>query len=308
MLVNSFQKTLNGIRNWGYAERQFALTSEGRWTAKDAEWNYLDVPHLNEVHSQANSEVLFYGDSCSSSIIQQRVGPLSFASLLTIYSGSRDDLFYSSTVGPFILVVRSTWSDVGDIRGRVVTEYHIFAPRGLAWMLGLVQKLLTRNYRILMSEDLPLRERKGELRLRGFKFKHDEEPHSFLKSHRVVANNVIVSRELEGDYKYSIDLADLMNRGKVLVGPNDIRGLRVERIAEEILIAPRMCMHEGACLDNASLEDGRIRCPWHGRKEAVLARFKAEEHEATVESGDIFVTFEEDEMLIEYRVAGTNGS
>lgn len=308
MLVSPLQKILDGIRSWGYSERQFTLVSEGQWTSKDAEWNYLDVPHLNEVHSQANSEVLFYADASTSSILQQKVGPITFATLLTIYSKSQHDLYYSSTVGPFVLVVKSEWRDVGEIRARVETEYHVFAPKGLGWMLGIVQKVLTRNYRILMSEDLPLRERKGDLRTRGFSFRHDEIPHSFLESRKIGVNNVEISEELTGVYEYSLKLGDLRNQGKIFLGPNDVRGLRVERTADEILILPRMCMHEGACLDNVAVAKNGLRCPWHGRKETTLWRMSLEKPECDYQSPTLDLWCDGSKLLIVHRVVNADGN
>jgi len=39
------------------------------------------------------------------------------------------------------------------------------------------------------------------------------------------------------------------------------------------LVFPRMCPHEGACLDDRPCEDGRIKCAWHGRVFAPMAEF-----------------------------------
>ena len=135
MQPRKVESVLKGVRAWGYRERVLTLVSEGDWTAKDAEWNYLDVPHLNEVHSQARTETFFYGHQCTSSILNQKVGPLKFLSVLTIYASGPKELSYSSSIGPILMIVQSQWSDIGINRARVDTTYHIFAPKVFSWIL-----------------------------------------------------------------------------------------------------------------------------------------------------------------------------
>jgi zinc protease len=65
---------------------------------------------------------------------------------------------------------------------------------------------------------------------------------------------------------YKVEISSLIDGNSHLLGANDITGLRLERLGTQISIGPRMCMHEGACLDGAKLEAQTLRCPWHGRK------------------------------------------
>ena len=290
---------LNGVRSWGYRERILTLISEGDWTAKDAEWNYLDVPHLNEVHSQARTETFFYGHQCTSSVLNQKVGPFEFVSVLTIYSSGPKELTYSSSIGPILMIVNSHWEDIEKHRARVVTTYHIFAPKILGWSLKFVEKILERNYHILMSEDLPLRERKGKLRKHGFSFKHDNSLHSFLESRNISSNNVIPPKDLK-EQVYKIGIDSLVDGKDQLIGPDDIRGLRLTRSGNQILIGPRMCMHEGACLDEAKVESSTIRCPWHGRKIKMLATVLLEPAKPVQVTENLIISQTNSEILIKY--------
>ena len=50
------------------------------------------------------------------------------------------------------------------------------------------------------------------------------------------------------------------------VGRSDHRGLQVVLQADHLEIYPRLCPHEGACLDIVgALPKAHIQCPWHGR-------------------------------------------
>ena len=46
----------------------------------------------------------------------------------------------------------------------------------------------------------------------------------------------------------------------------DIFGIQLIRVENMIHIYPRICFHDGACLDNAKRRDTVLRCPWHGRE------------------------------------------
>lgn len=265
----SVTSVARGVKNWGYREHQFSLTSSGSWRAIDAEWNYMDVPHLNVVHSQADAETLFYTEETTSAVLKQRVGPLSLGAILTIYRTGPDSLAYASSVGPIIMIVESRWRDTENGVASVTTTYRIFTPRGLGFLAPLVQKLLTRNYRILMSEDLPLRERKGSLRLRGYSFGHDEVGHGFLASQDIRTSNVRAPHHPA--YEWVLNRDQLTDESEHLLGPDDLSGIRVKVQGASLVFLPRICVHEGACLDGVVFSPRGLPCPWHGRLEKPLA-------------------------------------
>ena len=61
----------------------------------------------------------------------------------------------------------------GHVETRVSTNYVVESNIFLRPFHFLVRIALRRNYQILMSEDLPMRERRGLLRRRGFLFRKD---------------------------------------------------------------------------------------------------------------------------------------
>ncbi|MDX2100485.1 MAG: Rieske 2Fe-2S domain-containing protein, partial [Leptolyngbyaceae cyanobacterium bins.59] len=66
------------------------------------------------------------------------------------------------------------------------------------------------------------------------------------------------------------ELEALDERG-LLVHHNDHWGLRIVRSGDQLLFFPRVCLHEGACLDQAAIRQERILCPWHGRAMQPIA-------------------------------------
>lgn len=53
----------------------------------------------------------------------------------------------------------------------------------------------------------------------------------------------------------------------VHVGKSDHFGLQVALQKDRLEVYPRLCPHEGGCLDTTSLPtQARVQCPWHGRQ------------------------------------------
>jgi phenylpropionate dioxygenase-like ring-hydroxylating dioxygenase large terminal subunit len=58
-----------------------------------------------------------------------------------------------------------------------------------------------------------------------------------------------------------------------MIGRSDHYGLQLWRRGDAIEIFPRLCPHEGACLDQKTARaDRSISCPWHGRRLAPILR------------------------------------
>lgn len=300
MESRSVEKIAEGIRSWGYREYKFSLQSAGDWTSKDAEWNYLDVPHLNEVHSKATAETLFYADQSTSAVLQQKIGPFKLAAILTIYVRTPESLAYASAVGPILMLVESHWGNEKAGPTRVTTTYRLYARWMFSWTLPIVKRLLSRNYEILMSEDLPLRERKGQLRKAGVSFVHDEIPHSFLDSRKLTKNNVILAT---GSANYwEVSAQELARLGELLLGDSMGQGVRLLVEGDDVLFLPRICLHEGACLDTINVEKRALRCPWHGRKERAWGSISLTAPDSIYGIGALDVEVRGDRILI--RTAG----
>lgn len=285
---------------WGFKMHTFTLVSTGEWSVDDAMWNYFDIPHLNVVHSQADATVLYEDESATTSVLRQRIGMLTFGTVISIFATGTSSLAYTSTVGPYVMVVASEATQLDSTHTEVATTYRVFSPRWATLGFALVQKLLTRNYKVLMSEDLPMRERKGSLRSRGFTFSHDGQPQSFRASRRIARNNVIDPRGMD-PIAWIVSTKELLEARNLFVGPDDQRGLRLVTDGVTLTILPRMCRHEGACLDAVTPDRGFLRCPWHGRRESSLANISLTEsvglqkigplHTIKIESGEIQLNY-----------------
>ncbi len=262
--------------------RSFTVESEGPWTVEDADWNYKDVPHLNEVHTNARAVGAAIGDDLATTLNLQKTLGVAMPIAVANYVASDGTQVYYTTMLCFVLVVETRMSDNGHDgagrRCRVQTTYHVGGPRVALWAFPLLRRILTSNYRVLMSEDLPMREQRGRLRRAGYSFASDGRPRTFAETVDLTVRNV-VAPDLVGDKVLDIDLGTL-DEGSTITAGTGPDGLRIVRTDGAVLsIFTRVCDHEGASLDCAVFTGEVLVCPWHAKRVKPLATVRLGERD-----------------------------
>ncbi|OBJ55172.1 hypothetical protein A9W94_20395 [Mycobacterium asiaticum] len=267
----SAEALLGQLRNSGYTVETFTVTSTGDYALADADWNYKDVPHLNTVHTKVRAIVATLDDDLITTVNLQKVGGIPFPLVVVNYATSERSQTYYTTMGPYILVVYTEYEALGPNRTTVTTTYNVAAAGFSRVAMPLIRRVIRGNYRTLMSEDLPMRDRRGVLRARGFSFRSDGRVRTFSETTNLRVKNVVTPSRT-GTKTESFSLDTLAENGVQLVGTDDDCGLRIVEKDGELLFFPRLCEHEGASLDCAPLRQGRLSCPWHAKVITPLAR------------------------------------
>jgi hypothetical protein len=267
MITKSKDELIARLTPAGFSFSQFQLVSEGHYETYDADWNYKDVPHLNALHKLVNSYPSSIDDQIIAGINLQSVAGMVLPMIVVNYHSGKDRQTYYTSFLNLLLIVETTWSSLGPNHTRVVTQYAIGSRWYLKFLHPIARHLITKNYRQLMSEDLPMRERRGHLRDWGYGFRTDGPVHSFASTLHILEENMVVRTELTPPAPHHVTNAELdaARTNDILATRSDHWGLRL-RVADGALqIFPRMCPHEGACLDEQPVERGTVKCPWHGR-------------------------------------------
>jgi nitrite reductase/ring-hydroxylating ferredoxin subunit len=268
------------LQREGIVFSEFTLTHQGRYDVDDADWNYKDVPHLNVVHELAEGITTTVGDELITALIMQKVLFLKFPLSLTNYDSGPASQTYYTTWMFYVLLIETVYERLAPEQTRVVTTYSVGSPRWLRWTFPIIRWILTRNYKNLMSADVPMRLRRGELRSWGYSFKKGGEKYSFERTMSIMRSNV-VPPELTNQQNTSIfRVADVLpSNGEHFLGRDDHLGVRIVRTDGILTLFPRMCPHEGASLDRYKcsgpkepIKDGKLQCPWHGRVFGPFAR------------------------------------
>jgi len=248
------------------------LASEGEYAADDSDWNYKDVPHLHYVHELAEAYPALVGDDIICNINMQNILSVWFPVALVNYEYAKYHQVYFTTLFFFVLIIETKTEEYQPLKTRVTTTYSIGSPKWLFWTIPVIKWLIRRNYKNLMSADIPMRERRGQLRKLGYTMRKQKDNYSFLDTINVSGTNIVppVGKDQVVSCNYVTMLAANQD---VLVGDTGLLGFRLVRQGDEVSILPRTCPHEGACVENADFSRGAVRCPWHGRRLLPIGKF-----------------------------------
>ena len=263
---------ISSLQKQGLHFQEFSLTHEGEYTTEDADWNYKDVPHLHHIHHLVEATAAIIEDDLIASITVQKVLGIKMPLAVVNYESGKNEQTYYTTSFFFALIILTRYEKISESRTRVITTYSVGSSRWLEWCFPFLRFLIKRNYKDLMSGDIPMRERRGQLRKWGYTFYKEGESYSFPKTMEILKSNVIPP--LGEPRQTTIVINQVLPRdGEYFHGRDDHFGMRLVSQKGELTIFPRLCPHEGASLDHGMCVDKKVKCPWHGRLHAPLATF-----------------------------------
>ncbi|MBU6338901.1 MAG: hypothetical protein KGQ36_02900 [Rickettsiales bacterium] len=186
------------------------------------------------------------------------------------YQSAKNQQTYFTSLFFFVLIIQTSYEQIGELRTKVTTRYAIGSSGFIKFLLPIVFPLMKwsikKNFDDLMSGDIPMRTRRGELRKMGYCFKGDDKDYSFVETTKIMENNLISPKMEYLDFvPFEKILSDLEKDNPSLYGDSGILGFQAYKIADKVKLFPRICPHEGACLDRKKSGDNHVRCEWHGR-------------------------------------------
>jgi len=297
------------LESFGMVHRSVACTTEGDYLPTDVDWNNKDVPHLNEVHSLVNDITCVVERDLEASISLQKVAGITNPLILVHYDTAPRRQTHFVTLWAWTLVTHHEFEQIGPNRTRATTTYTVCSSR--FWMLffPVIRAVIRRNWRQLMSEDVPLRERRGRLRSWGYTFRGDDEPMRDIRaSLPIQANNVLLpDPPLPRPELAPVPLSDITEDAWVYLGRDDHLGLKVRREGNRLLAHLRSCPHEGALLDAVEPEGGCQVCPWHARELPPVAVLDLDGEDADARTDWHRLRVADGHLVVEVTATGTPG-
>lgn len=256
-----YDQIIKKIENQGFVRRKLVLTSLGNYHPDDADWNYKDIPHLKYIHKLIDNDIVLGNDKQLSSIAFQRFfGIFRIPMCLTNYDHDENSQIYYTSFLFFILLIKTSYEEIGTNKTKVTTVYNVFSPKILLFLVPLIKLSLRRNYKELMNDDIPMRERRGYLRSLGYCFKKDNKKYGFLETTKISEDRVIEPKNIS----FKISAINISSSDQFK--NNNGNGYRVIKDNNKLFVFETLCMHEGADLSYADYANGKLICPWHGKK------------------------------------------
>jgi nitrite reductase/ring-hydroxylating ferredoxin subunit len=283
----------------GLRFRTVTVQTDGDYLPSDVDWNNKDVLHLNHVHTLVKDVTVVVERDLQASISLQKALGITFPLVLVHFDSGPDRQTHIVTLLAWTIVTQHDFVPLTPTRTRAITSYTIGARP--FWMLffPLIERVVRRNYHRLMSEDVPLRERRGLLRSWGYTFRGDGAPRDIRASLNPTGNNVLPPDPAPVPSIDPIRLADLHENRWTFVGRADHLGLKLRREGRRVVAYPRSCPHEGADLDAAAVTDGCLTCPWHGRRLPPSAVLDLDDPDASSPTGRCRLRLDGEHLVVE---------
>ena len=265
MYINSLIKKL---KLNGFKINSFSETSLGNYDKLDSDWNYKDVPHLKHIHKLVDPIHINIGKKYSSTIALQRIFFIQIPLPIFIFEEKPFSLIYYTVFGPYVIFVHTDIKQEYNVTSTVTTYYICSINFFFSIFSPFIKFLLLRNYKILMSDDIPMRERRGYLRSLGYNFLMNGNTYNFDETSDVSKFNVILNpSSVDSFFYYAENFKDKICGGhlRTYIGDSDYYGIFFLINNNKISFYQRICLHEGACLDFAISNKANLTCPWHGK-------------------------------------------
>lgn len=268
--MNSLKNLLKSFKKSDLDFKSFQLISSGKFNPEDVDWNFKDTLHSEFVHDLFSTTTLYQTDYSITSINTLKILFFHTNYIGFQFDSGPNEMTYVTKIGPFFIVVSTEFNMNDESKTDVITSYRVFSNKlFLTIFFPFVKWAITRNYNNLMVDDMLMRERKGELRKLGISFAKKNKRYTFAETSKLDKKNCVYTPSIFNRSRSSKVLITKKIGSSVvefLTGISDPWGLRGVIDNNKLSLYPRMCDHEGACLDNAILKNNIISCPWHGKK------------------------------------------
>ena len=281
MIKYSQKELVDSLEKQGLKFSHFSFISEGNFLPSDADWNYKDVPHLNVVHQLVDAVNACIGDDIIATINMQKILGIRFPLSVFNYDTGPNRQTYFANFFVYQLIIETSYIKLDTLRTQVTTRYAIGSAPIWQFFVPILKWVIRKNYDDLMSTDIPMRTRRGDLRAMGYTFKGDNSTYSFRDTMKIQESNLIppsASKYL--GIEFSASLSAVLEQKTVLLGKPDHLGLRLELDNDSISVFLRTCPHEGANLDESKCAKSTLSCPWHARKFRPLLKLSMDADQA----------------------------
>jgi nitrite reductase/ring-hydroxylating ferredoxin subunit len=275
MSNKSFSEILNSLKLEGFTFTFFEVKNIGEYFPEDVDWNDKDVQHLNVVHTKVKGIQAVITNKVMSSIYFQTIPFFGIKIPITVnsYEYTKYNIIYFTLYGPFILVVNSISELISSNKTKNIVTFAIGSKKILKIFHPIIKKVLINNNQLLMSEDTPMRKRRGILRKNNHSFFLNSDTYSYSFSTEIYRANIFLKNI--DDPIFIINKKELFNaKDQDIVGEKI--GIGSFFITAEVngdrKLWSSICPHEGAELNKKCLKQNVLLCPWHNRKNFPLIK------------------------------------
>ena len=152
MLKKSFETIISELENEGYSSKILQVNMNGRYTSKDSDWNYKDVPHLNIVHESIQSVQPVVSNSYVGSINLTKlpIFGIEIPIVVVNYEFDEYDQIYYSSFGPFLIVINNK-RKITNNEYEIESRFAVLNKPFFNFLTPLIIRIIKKNNNVFKS-------------------------------------------------------------------------------------------------------------------------------------------------------------
>ena len=264
----------------GFKFKHLKFTISGKYTIKDSMFNHCDISHYNYLHKKMakhmKHEVIHSGEVTTFMRYYSFLGfsvPM-IAQLMNIGKNQIIEVF-TSMFFQFLKV--NTEKEINKNETLSTLDFYIGSKSRILLMLGspFFNKIVKESFDDYINEDVPYLETRAQLRPKGYNLAKDHESYNHYDTLNLQHQNILLTNNVKSQ-DTTINISELEDNKIKKINNIDAFGFQISKIKNIIKIFPRLCPHEGGCLDvdnsygdintyNDFLQNQQVKCVVHNR-------------------------------------------
>ncbi len=264
----------------GFKFKHLKFNISGKYSIKDSMFNHKDISHYNYLHKKMarhmKHEIIHQGEVTTFMRYYSFFGfnvPM-LAQLMNVGKNQVIEVF-TSMFFQFIKV--NTEKQIDEDRCLSVLDFYIGSKSKFLLMLAapLINKIVKQSFDDYIYEDVPYLETRAQLRPKGYDLTKDYEDYTHYDTFNLQKQNIHLTKNVKS-IEVNIKINELENNKIKKINDIDAFGFQISKIENIIKIFPRLCPHEGGCLDidnsygdantyEKFLKTQQVKCVVHNR-------------------------------------------
>lgn len=312
------EQIINISKKRGYKFKKFKFFVNGKYTLKDSMFNHRDISHYNVLHKKMaknmKHEVIHQGNITTFLRYYQFFG-ISFPMVANLMDTKPNQIVEVFTSILFHFIKVNTEHKIDDKNTSSVLEFYVGCKSKILLFLvsPLIKKIVKDSFDDFINEDVPFMEIRENLREKGYRLSKDVDVFNHYDTSNLKSQNIHITDKVAIPNKnLTIDINDLEDNKVKKINNIDITGFQIFKKKNIIKIFPRLCPHEGGCLDidnsyggGVNLEEfmsnNKVKCTVHNRQFDPMIIIDLENLQNKYQTNLYTFKVEENKLIISFK-------
>ena len=278
----STEQILNIGKKRGYKFVKYNFKTRGKYNLKDSMFNHRDIAHYNTLHKKMaknmKHEIVHQGNVTTFLRYYNFLG-FSVPMVAQLMDTKENQIVEIFTSMFFQFLKVNTEKKIDEKNTESTLEFYVGCKFKFLIFLAspLIKRIVKISFDDYILEDVPYMEIRGKLREQGYLLDKDKDKFTHYDTSKLKEQNIHLTSKVQIPKEViKIKIDELIDNQVKKINDIDITGFQIFKNENFIKIFPRLCPHEGGCLDVDNsygggskltdfLENNKVKCTVHSR-------------------------------------------